>query len=418
MVKQHYGSPSLLERAAPSLSAWLDTQECQHSRAHLPVLLLVADFCFVDGPSTHPFTSSHFQSTQARVVFGGSPFQTTAKPDACHTIPFHLLPPNRSPVQHNRAYSTCSVQKTHHNQRSSRQYSQHTNDPNTNRKPSTNTANSLTHLDATGAAHMVDISHKKETTRLATATATLLFSTPETHAALSSQTIAKGDAIAVARIAAIQAAKKTSDLIPLAHPSLNITGINVEIESFSSDEQRFTHTMSRRGQSVSTLESGCGGVTVRATVKCQGKTGVEMEAITAATMGAVTLYDMLKAIDKGMVVVGARVVEKRGGKSGDWVWDECANRLVRPEGVAGKLDGQETVGGIKVQERTPALSDVEQWNAGLPWELSRQESLGGNDHKLQEEQSALSDVEQWNEGLAAEFSIMDEVEALEKERKN
>jgi len=232
---------------------------------------------------------------------------------------------------------------------------------------------------------MVDISHKQETTRLATATATLLFSSPETYTVLSTQTTAKGDAIAVARIAAIQAAKKTSDLIPLAHPSLNITGITVDIESFSGVQQGFTHAVLRHGEVVSALESSNGGVTVRATVKCQGKTGVEMEAITAATMGAVTLYDMLKAIDKGMVIVGARVVEKRGGKSGDWVWDEGANRLVRPEGVAEELGGQGKVAGIKVQE---------------------------------EGEAALSDVEQWNEGLAAEFAIMDEVEALEKERKS
>ena len=123
-----------------------------------------------------------------------------------------------------------------------------------------------------------------------------------------------------------------------------------------------------------------GGVTVRASVKCQGKTGVEMEAITAATMGVVTLYDMLKAVDKGMVIVGARVVEKRGGKSGDWVWDEGVNELVRP-GVVGEREVRGDVGEAKVQA------------------------------------AGISDVEQWNEGLAAEFSIMDEVEALEKERK-
>jgi len=233
---------------------------------------------------------------------------------------------------------------------------------------------------------MVDISHKGETTRLATAVATLLFSKPETYEALSSQRISKGDAIAVARIAAIQAAKKTSDLIPLAHPSLNITGITVDIESFSGREQSFTYTAARQQREISKLEIGNGGVTVRASVKCQGKTGVEMEAITAATMGAVTLYDMLKAIDKGMVIMGARVVQKQGGKSGDWDWDEGANQLVRPTKGIGGPERQGQMDETQTQTR-------------------RQES------------SPLSEVDEWNEGLAAEFSIMDEVEALENERK-
>lgn len=230
----------------------------------------------------------------------------------------------------------------------------------------------LTHLDEAGAARMVDVSSKRETTRLATAVAFLLFSDAATYPTLVAQTLSKGDAIAVARIAAIQAAKKTSDLIPLAHPSLNITGMSVHIEPFTGRERSISSKTLRGQHEASSIVHDKGGVAIRATVKCQGKTGVEMEAITAATMGAVTLYDMLKAIDKGMVISGARVVEKQGGKSGSWVWDEQKNELVA--GGEGTQQGNPMPTSGEVSTLSSPSSPIDEWNDGLAAEFSTLDS--------------------------------------------
>jgi len=231
----------------------------------------------------------------------------------------------------------------------------------------------LTHLNQAGAAHMVNISHKAETTRVATAVATLLFSREETYTALSSYQVVKGDAIAVARVAAFQAAKKTADLIPLAHPSLHITAMSVDIDPFPSVEKSFLYTtMNSEGHS-NVLECNKGGVTVKATVECQGKTGVEMEAITAATVGAVTMFDMLKAIDKGLVIMGARVIAKQGGKSGDWVWDEQVNRLVRPD--ASSQPQPSTLHESGVYQPPSKVSEIDEWNKGLTEEFTAPDNL-------------------------------------------
>ena len=152
----------------------------------------------------------------------------------------------------------------------------------------------LTHLNERGEAHMVDIGDKAVTRRRAVAEATIL-ATPATVAALLAGTGKKGDAIATARIAGIMAAKKTSDLIPLCHP-LALTSITIEIDGLSD----------------------ASGVHVVATVETTGQTGVEMEALTAASVAALTLYDMGKAMDKAMRITDIQVVEKRGGKSGDF----------------------------------------------------------------------------------------------------
>ncbi len=151
----------------------------------------------------------------------------------------------------------------------------------------------LSHLDATGAARMVDVSDKAETARIAIAEA-LVRMKPETLALIQAGGMPKGDVLATARIAGIMAAKRTPDLIPLCHP-LPITGASVELAPEGDDALRIT-----------------------ATVKTTGKTGVEMEALTAASVAALTVYDMCKAVEKGMVVETVRLIEKRGGKSGDW----------------------------------------------------------------------------------------------------
>ena len=152
----------------------------------------------------------------------------------------------------------------------------------------------LTNLDEAGHAHMVDVSKKSDTDRMACATATVQLN-KAAMAVLLEGNLKKGDALAVARIAGIMAAKKTSELIPLCHP-LPITKVSVDLEP-----DRATHQ-----------------VLITATVKTRGQTGVEMEALTAASTAALTVYDMMKAIDKGLTITSIQLEEKQGGKSGTW----------------------------------------------------------------------------------------------------
>lgn len=153
----------------------------------------------------------------------------------------------------------------------------------------------LTHVRADGSAHMVDVSQKPETSREATAQA-VLRTTPEVLALLGEGGLPKGDALAVARVAGIMAAKKTPDLIPLCHP-LPISKVTVDFELSEAS------------------------VRVLATVKTRGVTGVEMEALTAATIAALGVYDMIKAVDHHAIVSDVQVLAKSGGKSGDWALD-------------------------------------------------------------------------------------------------
>lgn len=222
---------------------------------------------------------------------------------------------------------------------------------------------------------MVNISHKSPTTRSACAESVLLFSNDATLSALSNHTVIKGDALAVARVAAIQAAKKTPDLIPLAHPSLNITGVTIKIDTFSGEKNQY-HEVSTHGDHYRMVRSDFGGVRVVATVECHGQTGVEMEALTAATIGAVTMYDMLKGIDKAMHITRTRVISKTGGKSGDWFYDNDTGRVVH-------VDAQNAP---RQDKQVHALEQSQ----------PRQRSIPG-----------MSDVEEWNEGLAEEFSVQD-----------
>jgi|TARA_B110000259_G_scaffold102198_1_gene117676 cyclic pyranopterin phosphate synthase len=157
----------------------------------------------------------------------------------------------------------------------------------------------LTHLDEAGHAHMVDVSEKAETARMARATATVQLA-KATMDLLIAGNLKKGDALGVARVAGIMGAKKTSELIPLCHP-LPITKVTVDLDPDQDSNQ----------------------VLITATVKTKGQTGVEMEALTAATTAALTLYDMLKAVDKGIVISAILLDEKQGGKSGLWKRQEA-----------------------------------------------------------------------------------------------
>jgi cyclic pyranopterin phosphate synthase len=168
-----------------------------------------------------------------------------------------------------------------------------TNKENPNHNPDTDNSG-LTHFNAQGQAHMVDVGEKAETHRIAVATGTIRMK-PETLAIIQSGTAKKGDVLGIARIAAIMAAKRTSDLIPLCHP-LALTKVNVDFH-------------------INSEESS---VTSIAQVETFGKTGVEIEALNAVQIGLLTIYDMCKAIDRGMVIGTVRLLEKQGGKSGNW----------------------------------------------------------------------------------------------------
>lgn len=152
----------------------------------------------------------------------------------------------------------------------------------------------LTHLDEHGQARMVDVGAKTETAREAVAAGRVRMR-PETLQQLREGNLPKGDVLGTARVAGIMAAKRTSELIPLCHPLL-LTNVAVD---FAFDEE-------------------IPAVEITATVKCQGQTGVEMEALTAVSVAALTIYDMAKAVERGMVIEDIRLLEKRGGKSGHW----------------------------------------------------------------------------------------------------
>lgn len=154
----------------------------------------------------------------------------------------------------------------------------------------------LTHFDESGKARMVDVGDKSETKRIAVAAGRITMR-PETAAVIRDGTAEKGDVLGVARVAGIMAAKRTWELVPMCHPLL-LTKVGVDL-----------------------VVNG-DGVDIEATVETRGKTGVEMEALTAVSVAALTVYDMVKAIDRGMTIEGVRLLEKHGGASGDWVREQ------------------------------------------------------------------------------------------------
>ncbi len=156
----------------------------------------------------------------------------------------------------------------------------------------------LTHITEQGDARMVDVGGKPDTDRLAVAEGWVTLS-PEALSAITEQRVKKGDVLAIAQLAGIQAAKRTADLVPLCHP-LPIDGVEVDVQAVD------------------------GRVRVRATVRTRWRTGVEMEALTAVSAACLTVYDMVKAIDRGMTLSGVRLLEKAGGRSGHWVADDWA----------------------------------------------------------------------------------------------
>jgi cyclic pyranopterin phosphate synthase len=162
------------------------------------------------------------------------------------------------------------------------------------RKPARKLSAQLTHFDRKGSARMVDVGAKDETQRVAVASGRISMK-PATFRLVVEGGAKKGDVLGVARIAAIQAAKQAASLIPLAHP-IALTRVNADFD----------------------FDAAGSAVVLRATVECRGRTGVEMEALSAVAVGLLTVYDMVKAVDRGMVIRDIRLEEKRGGKSGDF----------------------------------------------------------------------------------------------------
>lgn len=156
----------------------------------------------------------------------------------------------------------------------------------------------LTHFDARGRPRMVDVSGKEETARTAVARGRVRLA-PTTAARIRDGGVEKGDVLAVARLAGITGAKRTSDIVPLCHP-LALTAVEVDVR----------------------LDEASCSVEIEARARCHGRTGVEMEALTAVTAAALTVYDMCKAVDRGMVISDVRLVEKSGGRSGTWRREE------------------------------------------------------------------------------------------------
>lgn len=164
----------------------------------------------------------------------------------------------------------------------------------------TNTDPTLTHFDSSGQALMVDVGNKAETHRIAVATGKISM-LPTTLKLIMQGNAKKGDVLGIARIAAIQASKRTAELIPLCHP-IPLTKVAVEFSVLESASQ----------------------IQCNVTAETYGKTGVEMEALTAVNIGLLTIYDMCKAVDRGMVMTEIQLIEKHGGKSGDWIAEELA----------------------------------------------------------------------------------------------
>jgi len=158
----------------------------------------------------------------------------------------------------------------------------------------------LSHLDDQGRARMVDVGDKPDTPRQATARGRILMK-PETLALIEEGGVSKGDVLAVARVAGVMAAKRTHDLIPMCHPLL-LNHISVAFELLAPEEP-----------------AGLAAVEIAATVRCIGKTGAEMETLTAVAVAGLTIYDMCKAVDRGMRLEAVRLVHKSGGKTGEWV---------------------------------------------------------------------------------------------------
>ncbi len=180
----------------------------------------------------------------------------------------------------------------------------------------------LTHFDAAGRARMVDVTAKPDTDREAIAKGEVVMR-PETLALIKENRIAKGDVLAVAQVAGIMAAKRTADLIPMCHP-LGLTSVDLAFEMVRLEPQPERKVLTLRSAPRPSPDEGEARILITASAKTTGKTGVEMEALTAVTVAGLTIYDMCKAVDRAMRLEHIRLVRKSGGKSGLIVLEEAA----------------------------------------------------------------------------------------------
>ncbi|OOQ82837.1 molybdopterin cofactor biosynthetic protein [Penicillium brasilianum] len=237
---------------------------------------------------------------------GFSSRSRTISSSAWAKIPPHILPLSHGSLQA-RLYHTKGSSPDHQPSSPSTESTLHEETRKSHALPTASDPD-LPHLTPSQTVHMTQITSKPETKRIATAACSVHFSNARPWALLrKGQGTHKGDVFSVARIAGIMAAKKTPDLVPLCHPGIGITGVEVSVE-----------LEGPAGESAD--DHGC--MKILATVSCFGRTGVEMEAMTAAMGAGLTVYDMLKAVDKGMVIGGVRLLEKIGGKSGHWRREE------------------------------------------------------------------------------------------------
>ncbi|KAK3939906.1 putative molybdenum cofactor biosynthesis protein 1 B [Diplogelasinospora grovesii] len=241
---------------------------------------------------------------------------TATKQPAATSIPCHLL---GTVPQSLRLFSTTPSRRSDSNEDDGTENSKQQQTPQTQK---------LTHVSDTGSAHMVSISDKTPTKRVATAKCTVYFSNPTALGLVRENQMKKGDVLGVARIAGIMAAKRTPDLIPLCHP-IAISHVSVDLDPVSASSSSSpeaeqpskpeTEPLQEREDTPGASVNDTDRIEITATVACEGKTGVEMEALMAASTAALTVYDMCKAVDNGMIIDGLRVVLKEGGKSGRWV---------------------------------------------------------------------------------------------------
>lgn len=232
-----------------------------------------------------------------------SPFEATQDPSSTtpSTLPWARVP-------HHLPMPKNSLPRLRLSARSQRSYS--------SKPSSTPSASTLPHLTSSSTVHMVPVTHKVPTHRTAIARGSVHFSNATPYDLIRTNMLKKGDALGVARVAGIMAAKKTGDIVPLCHP-IALTAVEVQVELVA-PAAAAAADLEGQGKKERGMVMGFGGVEIEATVECDGKTGVEMEALAAVTGACLTVFDMCKAVDRGMRIEGVRVVLKEGGRSGTW----------------------------------------------------------------------------------------------------
>ena len=260
-------------------------------------------------------------------------------------MPLNVSPPTRQSVhQSKRLFSTTTKSSSEPSSSVLQSYSSSSASCPTSTPQNRNSNPTLPHLTPTSEIHIISVSAKQSTHRLAVALGQIVFSNASPYRLVIENALKKGDVLAVARVAGIMAAKRTAEWIPLCHSGIGVEGIRVVVEVVGSDEVVACEGVQKERSSQHGLnkvedaleregkhgphEKGIGtfgGIRIEATVECTGKTGVEMEALTAVVGAGLTIVDMCKGVDKGLRMEGIRVVRKEGGRSGTWVAEDSVH---------------------------------------------------------------------------------------------